>query len=397
MTPDPLIQQKLATTIEYPVVFTENVFDPENPVLVRAMDRLDENRVHRAMVFVDSNVADLLPQITQHIIGYFETHSNDIELAEEPRVIPGGEIIKNDMEVIGPLIAAMFDAHLCRHSFAILVGGGAVLDTVGLAASLIHRGIRIIRIPTTLATQISGGLGVRTAVNFDTRKNGAGTFAPPFAVINDWQFLYSLPDRDWVGGVVEAFRLAILFDASFFEELVTMVSTITQRRSEDIQHLIQRGASIYLQAMAELNDPFETRSGSPLDLGAWAAHRLEMLSNGEITHAEAMAMGLLIDARYAVEQEWMEESDFDRIYQAFAQLGLPLWFGELDLVGPDGNPEVFHGIPDFQEHKGGMLSIPFPTGIGSSREEHVVDLAMMEIALDQLKALANAVSMEYQR
>jgi len=388
MTPDPQIQQKLSYNFDYPVAFTEDVFDPENPLLARTLDRLDENRVHRAMVFIDSSVADLLPQITQHIIQYFDAYSDDIELAEEPRVIPGGEIIKNDIEVVGPLISAMVDAHLCRHSFAIIIGGGAVLDTVGFAAALTHLGIRTVRIPTSLFAQINAGLGVKTGINFDNRKNCAGVFAPPFAVINDWQFLYSLPEREWLGGVAEAFRLALLFDPEFFDELCSLASTLSQRRSEDIQHIVQRGASITLARIAAQNDPFESTPGNPLDFALWAAHKLEMLSQCEISHGEAVAVGVLLDSLYAVEQGWFPEAEFERLSTAFSQLGLPFWFAELDLVGDDGNPEIFHGIPDFQEHKGGMLCIPFPSGIGSVRIEHLIDLSVMEQALQRLKTLA---------
>ncbi len=390
MTSDPLILHKLSHPIAYPVVFTENVFDPDNRALVDALDRLKENRVHRAMVFIDSNVADAQPELIQQIIQYFEAHGDDIELAEEPRVIPGGEIIKNDMDVVGPMISAMIDAHLCRHSYAIIVGGGAVLDTVGLAASLMRRGIRVVRIPTTLYAQINAGLGLEVSVNFDGRKNSVGAFAPPFAVINDWQFFYSLPDRDWLSGVTEAFRLAILFDGEWFDELYSMLNVLPQRRSEDLAYVLSRTAQIYLGALESASDPLEEHSGRPLDLGHWSAYKLESISAFEIPHAEATAMGVLIDACYASRQGWLSNADFERIYTAYAQLGVPLWFPELEEVSADGNLSIFHGIPDFQEHKGGILSIPFPTGLGSTRQEYLIDLAVMEEVFEQLKCLASS-------
>jgi len=396
MMPDSQIQQKLTYSIEYPVAFTGNVFDPGNPVLAVTLDRLNENRVHRAMVFIDSNVADLLPQISQHVIQYFDAHAGDIELAEEPRVIPGGEIIKNDIEVVGPMISAMVDAHLCRHSFVVIVGGGAVLDTVGFAASLVHRGIRTIRIPTTLLAQINAGLGFKTGINFEGRKNCAGSFAPPFAVINDSQFLFSLPERDWAAGVAEAFRLGLLHDAEFFEELCQLAGCLTERDSEAVQNIVRHGAYLFLSQLSRENDPLETGVGHPLDFGHWAAYKLEMMSECEIPHGEAVAMGMLIDARYATEQGWMTEAEFEKLHTAFARLELPLWFAELDLVGADGNLELFQGIPEFQEHKGGTLTIPFPDGIGASRQEHLIDLESMDQALNRLKLLASS-AVEFQR
>jgi len=388
MIPDSQIQQNLNYSIEYPIIFTEGVFDPSNPVLAQAMDRLNENRVHRAMVFIDSNVADLLPQVTQHITQYFEAYANDIELAEEPRVLPGGEGIKNDIEVIGPLATALANAHLCRHSYVIVVGGGAVLDAIGFAASVTHRGLRTIRIPTTILAQSNAGVGVRTAVNYAGMKNAIGSFAPPFAVINDWQFLHSLPDREWMAGITEAFRMGIICDRDFFEDLCTLAGVLSQRNAETIQKVVQHSAYLYLSRMSIQNDPFETQVGQPLDFAYWGAHKLEILSNCEIGHGEAVAMGILIDCRYATERGWMPEEEFAKIHQAFSTLGLPLWFAELELVGADGNLEILQGLPEFQEQKGGPLSITFPHGIGAFRNESIVDLAVMEQALNRLKALA---------
>ena len=396
MMPDSQIQQSLSYSIEYPVVFTEGVFDPSNPVLAQTMDRFQENRVHRAMVFIDSNVADLLPQLSQHIVQYFDAYSNDIELAEEPRVLPGGEGIKNDIEVIGPLAAALADAHLCRHSFVIVVGGGAVLDAIGFAASVTHRGLRTIRIPTTILAQANAGVGVRTAVNYAGIKNAIGNFAPPFAVINDWQFLHSLPEREWMAGITEAFRMGVIADQDFLDDLCTLAGTLSQRNPETIQKIIQHSAYLYLSRMSLQNDPFEEGVGQPLDFAYWAAHKLEMLSNCEISHAEAVAMGILIDCRYAVEQGWLPEEQFGKIHRAFSQLGLPLWFNELELVGGDGNLDILQGIPEFQEQKGGPLSITFPDGVGKFRNEPVVDLVVMEKALGTLKALASS-AMELQK
>jgi 3-dehydroquinate synthase len=396
MTPDSQIQQRLTYTIEYPVIFTENVFDPSNPLLARTLDRLNENRVHRAMVFVDSNVADLFPQITQHIIQYFEAYANDIELAEAPRTIPGGEIVKSDFSVVPPMTSALIEAHLCRHSYVIIVGGGAVLDTVGFAASVTHRGLRVVKIPTTVLSQASAGVGIKTGVNFANTKDGMGTFAAPFAVINDSQFLFSLQDRDWIAGVAEGFKTAIAADAEFFEDLVSLASTIPQRQPETITGIVRKAASLNLQHTSTQNDPGNSDFGHPLDVGHWAARKIESMSCMEISYGEALAMGILIDCRYGTEMGWLSEPDFERIHMAFTQAGFPLWFSELDVVGADGNLELLQGIPEFQEHMGGVLTIVYPDGIGATRMEHEVDLEALDRALARLKTAASAV-VELQR
>ncbi len=390
MTSYPPIQQKLNYAFDYPVHFTGNVFDSGNPLLARTIDRLEENRIHRAMVFVDSNVADLLPQLSQHILNYFEAYGNDIELAEEPRVLPGGEALKTDFDVVQPIVSAMINAHLCRHSCAIVVGGGAVIDTVGFAAAITHRGLRTINVPTTLSGQITAGICIRTGVNYDGHKNGVGSFAPPFAVINDHEFLSSLPEREWAGGLAEALRLALILDGKFFDQLCDSGQEVLTRDPEATTQLIHRSTALYLHELAREGNPWRASGGGALDFGHWASHKLETLSAHEVTFSEAVAFGTLLDSRYAVEKGWLPEATFERLHTTLTRFGVPLWFPELEQAGPDGNPELFYGLPDFQEHKGGTLSIPFPTGAGKYRLESEIDLEVMETALSHLKALAVA-------
>ncbi|MCV5942208.1 3-dehydroquinate synthase, partial [Escherichia coli] len=83
-------------------------------------------------------------------------------------------------------------------------GGGAVLDMVGFAAATAHRGVRLVRVPTTVLAQNDSGVGVKNSVNAYGKKNWLGTFAPPYAVLNDLPFLTALEDRDWLGGLAEA-------------------------------------------------------------------------------------------------------------------------------------------------------------------------------------------------
>lgn len=396
MSQDPEIRLELRSVRHYPAIFSEEVFDQENPTLVRALDRLGENRIHRAMVFIDSAVADLNPLICQQISQYFEHYCDDIELAEEPRIIPGGEVIKNDLNLVGPLISAMVDAHLCRHSYAVVVGGGSVLDSVGLAASLVHRGIRVVRIPTTLFAQINAGLSLKYGINLAGRKDGAGTFAPPFAVINDWRLLDTLPDNEWQSGLVEAFRLALLFDPEFYDELCRLAPTLNERRSEDVQHIIERAASITLEQISARNDLYEEDAGHPLNFALWSAYRMEMSSGNEITHGEALGVGILLDTLYAVIKGWFPEEEFRRLLIAFGQIGIPLWTNQVEMVGDDGYLDLFHGISDFQEHLGGQLQIVFPTAPGESRVEHEIDFEVLEQALARLKTEASHLELELQ-
>ena len=218
--PSQTIHQQITVTWEFPVVFTEELFAPGNPVLRETLDRLGEGRRHRAMVFIDQAVAAGDPGLAERVSGYFAAHPEHLELADEPQVIKGGEAIKNDFGVVEGTMRLLLERRLDRHSFVIVIGGGAVLDAIGFATALVHRGLRIVRVPTTVLAQNDAGVGVKNGVNFLGGKNAIGTFAPPFAVLNDFSFLKSLPDRDWLNGVAEAFKVAIIRDRAFFEYLL---------------------------------------------------------------------------------------------------------------------------------------------------------------------------------
>ena len=146
---------------EFPVVFTEGVFDPENPALRDVLCRLEPHKRHRVVVFVDDGLSGIL----QSISDYAKKHSDIIELACAPIAMPGGEKIKSELHFVESAQQTLFDLHVDRHSFVIAVGGGAVLDAVGLVAATTHRGVRLVRIPTTVLAQNDSGVGVKNGVN----------------------------------------------------------------------------------------------------------------------------------------------------------------------------------------------------------------------------------------
>ena len=390
MTPGGLIQQKLAVSWDFPVAFTHAVFHPGNPLLAETLDRLHEERRHRAMVFIDGNVAAALPRLMAQIRDYFVAHAKKLELAAQPQIVPGGETVKNHFQLVEQFMEALLENHMDRQSFVIIVGGGAVLDAVGLAAALVHRGLRQVRVPTTVLSQDDAGVGVKNGVNYRGGKNAIGTFAPPFAVLNDFDFLLTLSDRDWLCGVAEAFKVAIIRDAVFFEQLVANAAKYPARDFPAMQALVWRCAEMHLEHIRTNGDPFEYGRARPLDFGHWSAHKMELMSGFRISHGEAVATGVLLDSIYAEKQGWLSEGELTKIRTGLTQSGFQLWFPELDERDASGELKVFGGLRDFQEHLGGELSVTFPRGIGARQELHEIDLALMERSLQELSGFARA-------
>lgn len=389
-----MFMQHISVPFEYPVCFTRRIFDAGNPLLADVIDRLKEDRRHRAVVYIDAALAAANPQLSEDIKEYFHArgHEKKLELAAPPVVVPGGEQAKNDWAPVREILWTIGNLHLDRKSFVIAVGGGSMLDMVGFAASIVHRGLRIIRVPSTTLAQDDAGLGVKTGMNEHGAKNFVGTMAPPFAVLNDFSLLSTLELKDWLGGVAEAFKVAIIKDSEFFDFLCENAAAFRDRQAEPMEQLIRRCAMLHLRHIRDGGDPFEFGSARPLDFGHWAAHKLEVMSDYSIGHGQAVAVGIAVDSYYAMKQGLISPADFDRIITGLLESGLPVWCEQLSMRGGDGELAVLDGLVQFREHLGGSLCVTLPDGIGNKIEVHHVDTDIVEQAVGYLKSKANAAA-----
>jgi 3-dehydroquinate synthase len=383
-----VLVQRFTTAFEYPVVFTTGVFLPENPALADVLGRLEPARQHRVFVVVDEGVAAAWPGLFAEIAAYARAYAARMRLAAEPVRVAGGEAAKNDPAAVGRLQASFHAAGLDRHSYVLIVGGGAVLDMVGYAAATTHRGLRVVRVPTTVLGQNDSGVGVKNGVNALGTKNLLGTFAPPFAVLNDRRFLLTLSPRDRAEGMAEAVKVALIRDRAFFEWLEANAPRIASFEAEAVAFSIRRCAELHLAHIAGSGDPFEAGSARPLDFGHWAAHKLETLTGHALRHGEAVAIGIALDARYSVEVGLLDERSFDRTRAVLETLGLPTWDDALQRPDAKGGLELLRGLEEFREHLGGELTLTLLRAIGQGIEVHEVEREALRRALDALRARA---------
>ncbi|HBA85538.1 MAG TPA: 3-dehydroquinate synthase [Verrucomicrobia bacterium] len=380
------IQQSFAAPFDYPVTFSRDVLAPANDLLAETIDRLGEKQRHRVSVFIDAGVTKTHKDLPKKVELYFKAHAKSLELAAAPRVVPGGEDVKGDGMLLLGVMNSFVAQRLSRHGFVLIIGGGAVLDAIGFAASLIHRGLRVIRMPTTALAQCDSGVGVKTSINWDGKKNIAGTFAPPFAVLNDFDWLDSLPDAEWSAGIAEAFKVAIIKDAEFFTFLCDHAARLKSRDRAVLEQTIVRCAELHLEHIRTSGDPFEYGSARPLDFGHWAAHKLEAMSKYRIGHGQAVAVGIALDSIYAAKQKWIATAELDRILTGLRAAGLTLWYPELENTDKKGVLDLLAGLQDFQEHLGGELCVTFPRGIGQKMEANQLDAAEVRKAIQKLKS-----------
>jgi 3-dehydroquinate synthase len=371
-----IIEQTFAVPYTYPVIFSENIFNVGDQTLA---DLLDNGKGGKAFFVIDSGVSDSHPDLITNVKAYATAHQEKFKLCAEPLVVPGGEASKNDPQYYEKVVEATHLFGIDRHSYIVAIGGGAVLDMVGFAAAVSHRGIRLVRIPTTVLSQNDSAVGVKNGINFFGKKNYLGTFAPPFAVLNDFNFLKTLDDRDWRSGISEAIKVALIKDLDFFGWIEKNATALASREMEPMQELIVRCAQMHLDHIAG-KDPFEMGSSRPLDFGHWAAHKMEHLSKYEIRHGEAVAMGIALDSTYSFLKGMLTETELNRIISVISELGFNLYHEVLS------GEMLLKGLEEFREHLGGELTIMLLSKLGKGQEVHEMDQSLVLEAVEKLKA-----------
>ena len=388
------IDQQFDVNFHYPVHFTRGVFNRANPILRRILTSAGAPETADLIVVADAGVTETHPALVGQIHDYVRASVSSLTLAGPVLVVPGGETVKNDPRHLEAIHRSIHDGRLCRHSYVVVIGGGAVLDAAGYAAATAHRGIRLVRVPTTVLAQDDSAVGVKNGVNGFGKKNYYGTFAPPFAVINDLDFLSTLLDRDWLGGLSEAIKVALIKDASFFDHIEQNAVRLVARDSDAMESVVRRSAALHLAHIARGGDPFELTSSRPLDFGHWAAHKLEQLSDHRLRHGEAVGIGIALDTTYAWLTGALPEADWRRILDLLLALRLTVHAPELDSHRdqPDHASSVFSGLAEFREHLGGTLTVMLPRAVGHTFDVHDIDTSVMIRSIDILKRVDAARS-----
>lgn len=360
-----IIKQQFQVNFNFDLIFTTNVFAPQNDILSNVMNQQTIQK-SKAIVVVDQGVMEAHSQLPISILNYFEEYNASIELCGDIIIIPGGEQSKNDNLHIENILESINEFGIDRHSYVIAIGGGAVLDAVGYATAIAHRGVRLIRIPTTILSQNDSGVGVKNGINYFNKKNFVGTFAVPTAVINDDTFLSTLDDRDWRSGISEAIKVALIKDINFFEWIENHTEELNSRDGIVMNELIYRCAELHIDHIQNSGDPFEQGSSRPLDFGHWAAHKMEQVSNYKIKHGEAVAVGIALDTTYSYLKGDVNEESLKRVLDCIVRLGFDITPNEL-------SSELIIGLEEFREHLGGQLTIMLLNDLGVGFEVHEMD------------------------
>lgn len=375
-------------TFVHRLYFTDDVLGADRDALARVLEP-SEGRPARVQFWLDEHVDRARPDLRERLRDFARSYPGRIEPAGNVQVVEGGEVVKNEIHILERMLRVFHAAGLDRRSYVVVIGGGAVLDAVGFAASIAHRGIRLVRLPTTTLAQADSGVGVKNAVNLFGKKNWIGSFAVPWAVLNDTALLATLPDRDFVAGFSEAVKVSLLKDPKFFEIICRDASSIRRREMATALPVIRASAEWHRDHITKGGDPFEAREARPLDYGHWSAHRLEALTDFRVRHGEAVAIGVAIDTVYSSLAHGLPSADADRVLRSLVDLGFAL--DHPILRDPSA---LFEGLEEFRQHLGGRLTLTMLEAVGRPIDVHEVDDAKMRAAIARLRGFGPAWPVE---
>lgn len=381
-----LIKQSFQIQFNYDIVFTNDVFNIKNKTLLNILNKKNKS-IKKIIIFIDKNIYLKNNDIKDKIIAFFKQNKKYLNLVCDPISITGGEKAKNHYSIVKCIYKLIDHYKICRQSYIISIGGGTIQDLIGFTASTAHRGINLLRMPTTTLSQDDSGVGVKNGINFG-KKNFIGCFTPPYAVINDLDLLDSLNDENFTEGFSEAIKVALIKKKSLFFFIENNIENILNRNQKTINHIIFESAKIHADHISKKGDPFETKSSRPLDFGHWAAHKIESLSKYKISHGKSVATGIALDCTYSYLLKIIKKSEWKSIIKLFIALNLPIFLNELLLKTKD-KYIIFDGLDEFREHLGGNLTITLLKGIGKKIETHHINKNIYLNSIKLLKKIKN--------
>ena len=382
---DLLMDMTFSFPYRHRVWFCENVFQFSPEVLRDCFNSsvdgdTDPSDGVKVQIWIDDAVTKSNETFVESLTQWVKSEDN-LQLTRQPEIITGGETCKNDSSYVQRILAAINDDQLDRRSYIVVVGGGAVLDVVGYAAAVAHRGIRLIRFPSTTLAQADSGVGVKNAINEFGKKNWKGTFAVPWAVVNDYSLLTSLSDSTFASGFAEAVKVALLKSRESFEFLCQNAKAIRARDGKIASQAIRDSAAHHLRHITDGGDPFELMEARPLDFGHWLAHKIEAVSGYTVSHGDAVSIGLSVDVFYSVKKLGLDPATADRVIDCLRRLGLPVWHQILD----SHLSELLSGLEEFRQHLGGRLTVTMLEDVGRPVNVHEIDNEAMAKAIDRLR------------
>ncbi len=285
------------------------------PGILESLPRIVAQRWKRSKLFIitDSNVEKLFGADLQE---RFASAGFDSQLLS----FGAGERNKNN-RTVQQLHTELLSHQIRRDNLIVALGGGVVGDVAGYAAATILRGVAYIQVPTTMLSQVDSSVGGKVGIDHPLGKNLIGAFHQPSAVFIDPNTLGTLSEKEFRNGLAEVVKIAAALDKSFFTLLERNSTRLNRSNRSLLTQIIAR--SVGLKAAVVEKDEFESGLRKSLNLGHTIGHALEAASGFTLKHGEAVALGIIAEARIAVRLGLLQKKDYARLSHLLKQLKLP--------------------------------------------------------------------------
>ncbi|MFI6943899.1 sedoheptulose 7-phosphate cyclase [Streptomyces sp. NPDC050418] len=368
--------------VGYGVSITRGLLNPANPALARSVGADGQSSV-RALIVVDRVVDDLYGE---QLRAYFDAWNVDARM----KIMSGDEETKNLEQVVEVTEAMTGMGMLRRTEKVVVVGGGVLMDVVGMAASLYRRGAPYVRVPTTLVGQIDAGIGVKTGVNHGTHKNRLGTYFAPEITLIDPEFLRTVPARHIANGLAEIIKMALIKDVALFRLLEETVADISSDSFADCGAAIGEVVSRAIVGMLDELEPnlWESVLERSVDYGHTFSPSLELRADPPLLHGEAVAVDMAVCVALAVGRDLLTEDEAERALRLIAAAGLP-------VAHPVFTPELLEvGLADAVKHRDGRQRLPLTNGLGGCAFVNDVSSEELSTALKFVHTFAGDLDLD---
>lgn len=352
-------------SIIYDVRSKDGIFDAANRDLIEAGATGHGARLRRFVV-VDKAVDTLYGDSMRNYFDAYNVETGVLTLdVSEP---------KKTMESVFAVLDGLDSFGISRrHEPIIAVGGGVLLDIVGLAANLYRRSTPYIRVPTTLMGLVDAGIGAKTGVNYSTHKNRLGSYYPPKVIFLDRTFLASLEPRQLSNGLGEILKMALVKDRRLFELLREHGDDLIERRFQD-NEIAEKVLSRSIHGMLEelQSNMWEEKLERLVDFGHTFSPALEMRALPSLLHGEAVCIDMAVSTALSVGRGLVSPSEAELILSTMRGLHLPTGH---ELCEPEF---LWEALQEVVAHRDGLQRMPLPVGIGAAT--FVNDVQPSEIA-----------------
>jgi len=286
--------------------------------------------------------------------------------------IPEGEGQKS-LQNASRIYGELNDYHVERGTPILALGGGVVGDLAGFVAATYLRGLPFVQIPTTLLAQIDSSIGGKVAVNYNQFKNKIGAFYQPKFVVSDIVTLHSLPDAEFISGMAEVIKHAVICDIELFSYIEENIDKIKEADDKVLEELVYRAAMIKAKVIEQ--DEKDLGLRNILNYGHTIGHAIETISRYKLKHGEAVAIGMLAAGRISNKMGMLSNNELYRMKKLIEKVGLITKLPDIDIS------QIMNAMKHDKKVLAGKIRFILLNSIGKAVMSDVVPVSLVKEVL----------------